>query len=165
MKKTFVCIIAVTVLIAFLHSGVRAEKDEPLAGPQTLAKVKKLVEGSKIPFQQADSGVWVLSYTGGVKKDIKVIVVAADELLIYVVDLCDAKDLVVNGELYAKMIELSGRFDMVKFVFSSEGAPSVRLDSYMKTVDLEQFIKQADQIAKVADEAYSDLQKFMKKKE
>lgn len=165
MKKTILCVITLFVFALFLNCAAFAQKEEPLANAQTIANVKKLVEDSKIPFQQVGNDMWILSYKGKNKKDIKVMVSPSDYIIVYMLDLCDPKNLIVNEELYKKMIKLSNEYDMIKFVFSNSGVLYIRLDSYTKTIDLTQFIEQADQIATAADSAYPELKKFFKAEE
>lgn len=163
MKK-LTYIIFITLIMLGLFSGFAfAQKNEPQVDPKILLKVKKIVEDSKIPYKMVGSDVWVLYYNGKNKKDISIAVVPCDTLVVYQALICEKNKLILNNDLYIKLVDLSRRFDRGKFVITNDGDLIFRIDSYTRTLDLQDLTDDADQAAAATDESYPELQKFIKK--
>jgi|GEM_PF-5530346 len=163
MKKSTYVIFVSLIIVWFLAGFAFAQKDESKVDPKLLLKVKKIVEDSKIPYNMVGSDVWVLYYNGKNKKDISVAVVPYETLVVYQALICEKNKLILNNDLYVKMADLSRRFDRGKFIITGDGDLIFRIDSYVRTLDLKDFADDADQAAAATDEAYPELQKFIKK--
>lgn len=168
MKKIFYIVLIVCVIFSFISNFALAQKDNQKNNLQikeeTLTKIKKFVEDSKIPYQTVGKDVWILSYAGKNIKNFKVVLVPVQDLLVYQAVICEAENLKINDELYAKLNELSRRFDRGKFIVTKDKDLIFRIDSYVRTMDLTEFIDDADQAAGASDEAYPELEKFIIKK-
>lgn len=163
MKKLNHIIFVSLIIPWFLVGFAFAQKDDPKVDPKLLLKVKKIVEDSKIPYNMVGSDVWVLYYNGKNKKDISIAVVPYDTLVVYQALICEKDKLILNNDLYVKLVDLSRRFDRGKFVITGDGDLIFRIDSYVRTLDLQDLTDDADQAAAATDEAYPELQKFIKK--
>jgi hypothetical protein len=126
------------------------------------AKMWQLLKDSGYDYVRKTDSVWYVEEHGQKLGDYKIIGACSDDLLVIFVIVAEKARLGDMQQISYKIARLNHEMDKVKIGIDDDGDAFVRADLTLRILDVRELKDQVTQLAAAADEAYGDLQPFLK---
>ena len=143
-----------TLLLAFALATFGAQDKLPRA--------LDLLEASGQQYEKAGNG-WAVKFTGNNLKDIRIIVVQTDELIVCITYLAAKADIVDTAGLHDALLRVNEDYDVVKTLLDDDGDYALRMDLLPAGLNGKTFNAQLVQIATATDLLKPIVDKYRRK--
>jgi hypothetical protein len=143
-----------TLLLALALATFGAEEQTPRA--------LDLLEASGQQYEKAGNG-WAVKFTGNNLKDIRIIVVQTDALVVAVSYLALKDEIADKAGLHEALLTINEDYDVVKALLDDDGDYALRMDLIPHGLTGKLFSEQLVQIATATDLLKPIIDKFRKK--
>ena len=121
-----------------------------------------LLEASGQQYEKAGNG-WAVKFTGNNLKDIRIIVVQTDKLIVTVSYLALKDDIADKAGLHEALLKINEDYDVVKALLDDDGDYALRMDLIPDGLTGTLFSEQLVQIATATDLLKPIVDKYRKK--
>ncbi len=156
LRSTLTFAFAIFTLVSLGSLGILAQES-----PST--KVARLLNESTFSVTKIEKDLWTITYEGKAKKEITVGVSIAKDMVLAIAVFAESEKVNLPPQVLMKLLRLNEEYDRVKVGIDREGAVFVRLDLTARTLDKADLITGIDQVAAVADHAYSEIRAHLPK--
>jgi|SRR5689334_4387302 len=125
---------------------------------QAAAFVEKLLKQIGQKYTRADMGIWVIRRTGPNLPNFSITLVQRGGTVSAQVNVAKATSFRLNDAAPA-LLSLANKLDYAKVCFDREGDVFVRNETWLKSLDADEFVNSLDKIATAADQVYAELNK------
>ena len=122
--------------------------------------VQRLVMGSGYEYERLEDSLWSLRLSGRIHEEVRLTVVAHEDLLILFTVLARAGGWEPTPERLLRLLQLNAAYDRVKLGMDGDGGLFLRTDLTARLVDDAEFRINAEQLAAAADEIYAELSEY-----
>ena len=127
-----------------------------------LPRALDLLEASGQQYEKAGNG-WAVKFTGNNIKDIRIIVVQTDELIVCVSYIAAKADIADTAGLHTALLKANEDYDVVKTLLDDDGDYALRMDLPPAGLNGKSFSAQLVQIATATDLLKPVVDKYRKK--
>lgn len=154
-----------TLTFAFaIFAFVSLASTDALAQESASTKVARLLNEATFPVTKVEKDLWTIKFEGKARKEIIVAVSVADgDMVLALAFFSESEKVNLPPQVLVKLLRLNDQYDRVKVGIDKEGAVFVRLDMTARTLDKDEFVTGIDQVAAVADHAYSEIRAHLPK--
>jgi hypothetical protein len=131
-------------------------------GAQDKPRALDLLEASGQQYEKAGNG-WAVKFTGNNLKDIRIIVVQTDELIVCVSYIAAKADIVDTAGLNDALLRVNEDYDVVKTLLDDDGDYALRMDLLPAGLNGKTFSAQLVQIATATDLLKPVVDKYRRK--
>lgn len=159
--KLALCIVASVFVIFGSSWSASGQVKKATAVKETKTeRMLKDAGASYSPFQGEHS--FIVSYAGKEKKEIDVIIIEADSMVITLVDVAAAREVQLTSEIMRKLLEFNTGADYIKVGISELGSIRVQSEQNLTLINSKSFKEILDQTAAGGDDVAKILKSVFK---
>lgn len=149
------------VLVASVSNNVAAQvKSEPTANLSKTERLLKDVASTYTVLKGKDT--FLVPFEGKHKKDIEVIVVEANEMVVWFTRVADGKEIELTPSLMRKLLEFNMKADYIKVGINERGSIDVQAEAFLSWMEPKSFQAVLEQIAAGANTVSGIVAPFKK---
>ncbi|MFU8814945.1 MAG: YbjN domain-containing protein [Pseudomonadales bacterium] len=121
------------------------------------AQIAGLLQRSGHDYEQVQRQLWTVRLPGHIHEEVRINVVAHENLLILFTLLARAGSWEPTPDLLLRLLQLNAAYDRVKLGVDEHGGIFLRTDLSIRVIDDTEFRLNIEQLAAAADEIYAEL--------
>ncbi|MDX2242079.1 MAG: hypothetical protein NW224_15445 [Leptolyngbyaceae cyanobacterium bins.302] len=169
VPNTFKFALGLTTLVGLLplsagaiaqHPEQHAKQSISAAQPKQIgAKIAQFLQQAGGSYTKVSETVWKVPYEGKslANFDVMVITVPEADLVVSGVVVAEKKQLKLSQDLLYKLLKFNNSADRVKVGIDDDGDLFIRIETSGRTLDLEQFKADTEQLAAATDELHRQI--------
>jgi len=161
MKNTLLLSISFALLILVCPVQAQSTEKAPALSKAASSKIVQMLEESEHTYAKSSGNVWVVKFQGNNLKDIGVIVIGTETVLVLVSVIVEKEEFKTAPELLMKLLRFNDDYDRIKVAIDDDGSMIVRLDMTLRIADTKEFKENVEQVSAAADEIYATLKPFL----
>jgi hypothetical protein len=156
-SKSAMLMLAIFLLsLAAVPPSLALTRSNQARGSANEERLLSALDKSGYSYSKVDKGIWVIELDGKHLAKVKVIIAAAEDVVVVSAEVIDRKELKGKEAELVKMLELNDQFDTAKLALSKRGLYA-RTDIHAGLVDGKELAYLINQVAALADDAYAQV--------
>lgn len=164
LRKSRMEFLLLVLLLSLALAGGQAHPSQEQLSPQLLASaahMEQLMEECSYTYTKHAPNVWTISFPGRALGEFKVIVTNTENAALVGVVLVRMQGREPAPELMRKLLKANHDRDYIKTFIDDDGDIGIRIESRMRVLDAEEFRANVNQVVRVADQVYAEIQPLL----